>query len=153
QSVAGTGLRDLSDSGSENILLSGSQNITQVQVRDIMRARATADAGDSTGAASEASITTSISNISLEVETVNCPASVAADRWRGEFYNNTNLSGIPTTVRDDGAGFLNFNFGDGNPPAGTCGLTDDNFSARWTRMIYFPRGVYKFTVTADDGVR
>jgi hypothetical protein len=118
-----------------------------------MRTSADADRGDSTGASSEASITTSISNIRLEVETLNCPASVAAERWRGEFYNNTNLSGIPTTVRDDGAGFLNFNFGDGNPPAGTCGLTDDNFSARWTRMIHFPRGVYRFTATADDGVR
>ena len=153
QSVAGTDFQTLNDSGSEDILLSGSQNITQVQVRDLMRARATADAGTSTGASSEASITTSISNIRLEVETLNCPASVTADRWRGEFYNNTNLSGIPTTVRDDGAGVLSFNFGDGSPPAGTCGLTDDNFSARWTRMINFPRGVYRFTVTADDGVR
>jgi hypothetical protein len=84
---------------------------------------------------------------------MNCPASVPTDRWRGEFYNNTNLSGIPTTARDDGAGFLNFNFGDGAPPAGTCGLTDDDFSARWTRTINFPRGVYRFTVTVDDGAR
>jgi len=118
-----------------------------------MRARATADAGESTGASSDASITTSISNIRLEVETLNCPASVPTDRWRGEYYNNTNLSGVPTTVRDDGDGFLNFDFGDGNPPVGTCGLTDDNFSARWTRMINFPRSVQRFTVTADDGVR
>jgi hypothetical protein len=126
-------------------------NLTQIRVRDRIFASGSV-LGNGNGVATGIA-TASVSNIRLEVETLNCPASVATDRWRGEFYNNINLSGIRTTERDDGAGFLSFNFGDGAPPAGTCGLTDDNFSARWTRTVYFPRGVYKFTVTADDGVR
>jgi hypothetical protein len=139
--------------GSESIDLSnpGAIDLTQIRVRD--RISASVSLGTPNNGYAITNTTASVSNISLEVETVNCPASVAADRWRGEFYNNINLSGIPTTVRDDDAGFLNFNFGDGAPPAGTCGLTDDFFSARWTRTAYFSRGVYRFTVTADDGVR
>jgi PA14 domain len=135
------------NSGTFQISLPPSQDISQIQVYAELTV-------DGYGLGSGATLTASVSNIRLEVETVNCPASVAADRWRGEYYNNTNLSGIPPTVRDDGAGFLSFNFG-GDPPAGTCGLPADNFSARWTRMINFPlpRGVYRFTVTADDGVR
>jgi hypothetical protein len=55
-------------------------------------------------------------------------------------------------VRDDGANFLNFNFGDGGP-GGNCGLGVDNFSARWTRTVDFGSGTYRFSVTGDDGVR
>jgi hypothetical protein len=29
----------------------------------------------------------------------------------------------------------------------------DNFSARWTRTVNLAAGVYRFTVTGDDGVR
>jgi PA14 domain len=137
------------DSGSFSVDLPVNTPINQIIVYDALSVFTDVGGAGSANARADASI----SSIRLEVETLNCPASVATDRWKGEFYNNTNLSGIPTTVRDDGAGFLSFNFGDGNPPAGTCGLTDDNFSARWKRMINFPRGLYKFTVTADDGVR
>jgi hypothetical protein len=55
-------------------------------------------------------------------------------------------------VRDDGAGFLNFDFGLGSPSA-ACGVNADNFSARWTRTVNFAAGVYRFSVTGDDGVR
>jgi PA14 domain len=137
------------DSGSLSVDLPANTPINQIIVSDDMFV--STDVGGAGSASARGGAT--ISNIRLEIETLNCPASVPTDRWRGEYYNNTNLSGIPTTVRDDGAGFLSFNFGDGAPPAGTCGLTDDNFSARWTRTVNFPRGVYRFTVTADDGVR
>jgi hypothetical protein len=60
--------------------------------------------------------------------------------------------GSPAMVRDDGASFLDFNFGDGGPSA-HCGLGVDNFSARWTRLVNQPAGTYRFTVTGDDGVR
>jgi YD repeat-containing protein len=144
-SAASIGGSSFSQSSSVNVLLPAGQNITQVQVRYSV------SGGGGPGASG--SVSGSVSNIRLEVETMNCPASVPTDRWRGEFYNNINLSGTPTTVRDDGAGFLNFNFGDGAPPAGTCGLSPDYFSARWVRTINFPRGLYRFTATADDGVR
>jgi hypothetical protein len=84
--------------------------------------------------------------------TVNCIASVPTTSWKGEYFNNIALSGSPPMVRPDGTGFLNFNFGDGGP-GGNCGLGVDNFSARWTRTVNFAAGVYRFSVTVDDGVR
>jgi hypothetical protein len=80
---------------------------------------------------------------------------VLANRWRGEYFNNSTLSGNPMMVRDDstdGAGFLNSNFGAGGL-GGNCGLGVDNFSARWTRTVNFGSGIYRFAVTGDDGVR
>jgi len=82
----------------------------------------------------------------------SCIMDVPSDRWRGEYYNNRFLSGSPAMVRNDGAGFLNFDFGVGGPSA-ACGLGVDNFSMRWTRTVNFAPGTYRFTVTGDDGVR
>lgn len=55
-------------------------------------------------------------------------------------------------TRDDGAGALNFDWGTGSPGAG-CGVPADNFSARWTRSVSLAAGTYRFSATADDGVR
>ena len=81
-----------------------------------------------------------------------CMATVPSDRWRGEYFNNRVLSGAPAMVRDEGAGFINFNWGAGSPSI-DCGISVDNFSARLTRTVNFAAGVYRFTVAADDGVR
>jgi hypothetical protein len=81
-----------------------------------------------------------------------CVANVPNDRWRGEYYNNTTLTGSPAMARDDGPSFLNFDFGNGSP-GWACGLGVDFFSARWTRTINFAAGTYRFYVTGDDGVR
>ncbi len=68
--------------------------------------------------------------------------------WRGEYYANENLSGLPRLVRNDAA--LNFDWADGAPhplvPA-------DHFSARWTRAISFGGGRFRFTIFHDDGAR
>jgi hypothetical protein len=85
-------------------------------------------------------------------DVTNCVAIVPAGRWKGEYYNNTTLAGSSAMVRDDGVDALNFNFGDGGP-GGNCGLGVDNFSARWTRTANFAASTYRFSVTADDGVR
>jgi hypothetical protein len=52
-------------------------------------------------------------------------------------------------VRDDAQ--INFNWGGGSPAPGT--INADGFSARWTRTLDFVAGTYRFTLTADDGVR
>jgi subtilisin len=78
-----------------------------------------------------------------------CSQSVAADRWKGEYFNNANLAGDPVMVQDNGAGFLNFNWG-GDGPNSACNLFADYFSARWTRTVNFAQGVYRFTVSGDD---
>lgn len=77
------------------------------------------------------------------------PVQQAINNWRGEYYNNNSLSGSPTLVRDDAS--VNFNWGAGSPAAGT--IVADNFSVRWTRNLNLPAGNYRFSITADDGVR
>jgi hypothetical protein len=69
--------------------------------------------------------------------------------WRGEYFNNMNLSGDPDLIRGDDV--LDFNWGASSPAPGYIG--SDTFSARWTRTLYLNAGNYRFTVTADDGVR
>ncbi len=68
--------------------------------------------------------------------------------WRGEYYNNTNLSGSPALVRMDAA--INFDWGD-NPPG--SGVNSGYFSVRWTTLAYFDAATYTFNVTTDDGTR
>lgn len=68
--------------------------------------------------------------------------------WRGEYFNNTTLTGTPTLTRNDSA--INFNFGAAGPGAG---IAADKFSARWTRALAFRAGRYRFTTRTHDGVR
>ena len=68
--------------------------------------------------------------------------------WRGEYFSNIALTGAPALVRDDTA--VDFDWGTGAPAAG---LPADNFSARWTRSLYFEGGSYRFYAHSDDGVR
>lgn len=84
--------------------------------------------------------------------TTSCTASVPAGSWTGRYWNNLTFTGSPVLTRDDGAGTLSFDWGLGSPGA-ECGVPVDNFSARWTRTVYFSAGTYRFTATADDGVR
>jgi len=68
--------------------------------------------------------------------------------WRGEYYANPTLSGLPILIRNDVA--IDFNWGSGPPDSR---LPADNFSVRWTRALAFEPGTYRFTLRADDGVR
>ena len=82
----------------------------------------------------------------------NCMADVPANRWLGEYFDNPDLSGIPLMVRDDGDGFLDFDWGSGSPSS-QCGISADLFSVRWTREVDFIGGLQRFTITSDDGFR
>ncbi|MFZ0544481.1 MAG: PA14 domain-containing protein, partial [Candidatus Promineifilaceae bacterium] len=68
--------------------------------------------------------------------------------WLGEYYNNDSLSGSPALTRTDST--INFYWGSGAP---ATGLNPDRFSVRWTQSPVFTAGNYRFTATADDGVR
>jgi hypothetical protein len=70
-------------------------------------------------------------------------------RWRGEYFNNRDLSGTPALVRDDEQ--VDFDWGTGSAIPGT--LEHDNFSVRWTRTVDLPAGTYRFHVRTDDGAR
>ena len=68
------------------------------------------------------------------------------------YFDNTDLEGSPALIRDDGSGPFTFDWQlDG--PGAHCGIGPDDFSARWTRSAFMEDGWYRFTVTADDGVR
>lgn len=83
----------------------------------------------------------------------HCIQETAADHWKGEYWNNTEFSGSPHMVRDDGNGFLDFDFGTGSPALG-CGISNDAFSTRWTRTVTLPdTGIYAFNLVYDDTIR
>ena len=83
---------------------------------------------------------------------LTCTTTVSSDRWKGEYYNNKDLSGSPTMVRDDGDGNLNFDW-ESDSPSSSCEIGADNFSVRWTRTVSFDANDYRFTMTSDDGFR
>src|SRR5215212_1599519 len=68
--------------------------------------------------------------------------------WTGSYFPNRDLQGIPVFTRIDPA--LVFNWGTNSPGPG---LGSSNWSARWTTIQYMNAGTYRFTITADDGVR
>ncbi len=82
-----------------------------------------------------------------------CTVTVASDHWKGEYFNNTTLSGTPLMVRDDGTDVLNLNWGNQGSPSTACNLPGVLFSARWTRLVSFTAGTYRFFTSSDDGMR
>jgi len=68
--------------------------------------------------------------------------------WRGEYFANRWLTEMPVLIRQDAA--VDFNWGSGSPGAS---VPADDFSARWQRYVPFDAVTYRFTVSADDGVR
>jgi hypothetical protein len=68
--------------------------------------------------------------------------------WRGEYFINRDLAGEPTIIRRDGA--INFDWNSGAPD---LRITRDNFSVRWTRLIYLEAGTYQLRIQHDDGMR
>jgi hypothetical protein len=74
------------------------------------------------------------------------PAVLGA--WQGDYFDNKSLEGDPDFERDDA--FVYFYWSDAGPGGG---FDDTDFSVRWTRVVDFAGGTYRFKVTADDGVR
>jgi hypothetical protein len=67
--------------------------------------------------------------------------------WWGEYFNNTSLSGAPTTTRVDGA--IDFTWTGAPAPD----IDPDRFSVRWTQDVPVQAGTYRFSLTVDDGAR
>lgn len=76
------------------------------------------------------------------------PAPPPSFVWRASYYNNRDLQGEPAVVQEVAA--INFGWGV-NPPVAQ--LAADNFSARFERVVNFTDGFYRFSLSADDGVR
>ncbi len=71
-----------------------------------------------------------------------------ADTWRAEFFGNRWLADRPVLIQNVAA--IDYQWNDDSPGAG---VPIDNFSSRWQRRVWFEPGAYRFTVSADDGVR
>lgn len=82
----------------------------------------------------------------------NCFDTVSPDRWKGEYYNNGNLSGRPSMIRDDGDGLLCFVQKRWNPD-NINGIIANNISVRWTRTVYFDGTVHQFAVKSNEGFK
>ncbi|MBN2316966.1 MAG: hypothetical protein JXM79_23770 [Sedimentisphaerales bacterium] len=68
---------------------------------------------------------------------------------KGEYFNNTELSGQPILTRTDPQ--INFYWNPG--PVGP-GVNEDNFSVRWTGVLEAPFSEpFTFTIGCDDGAR
>jgi len=68
---------------------------------------------------------------------------------RGEYFKNMTLSGQPALVRIDPQ--VHFDWESGSPDPS---IPPDHFSVRWTgTLIPKTTGVYKMSITTDDGVR
>jgi hypothetical protein len=70
------------------------------------------------------------------------------DVWRGEYFDDDDLSDSPTLIRYDPA--IDFDWGEGSPDEA---IAINRFSVRWTRTLGFTAGAYRFYASCDDGVR
>ncbi len=68
--------------------------------------------------------------------------------WTGAYFNNRDLQGTPVFTRIDPA--IVFNWGPVSPGPG---IGSSNWSARWTTAQFLNAGLYRFTITPDDGAR
>ncbi len=68
--------------------------------------------------------------------------------WKGEYWDNPELSGLPILVRNDAN--IDFDWATDSPAPP---LPSDRFSARWTRALDFAIGTYRFHLVVDDGAR
>lgn len=68
--------------------------------------------------------------------------------WQASYWNNMGLAGAPALQRSEAE--LNHDWGYGSPHPS---VQADHFSARWTRDLDVGAGLYRFSLTVDDGAR
>lgn len=114
-------------------------------------ASATPPADTDTPTATEnatATATASPSPTSTPTETQTATPESYPD-WKGQYFDNTTLSGTPVLTRNDAA--INFEWGTGSPDPR---LPVDAFSVRWSRNLEIASsGTYLFSAWSDDGER
>lgn len=70
-----------------------------------------------------------------------------ADAWQAQYFANTKLQGTPVQKTHPA---INFDWGSGSPDSK---IPNDYFSARFTRVMQFDRGVYQLVGEVDDHVK
>lgn len=91
------------------------------------------------------SASTTMPNPSPSATPIPLPVNNA---YSGQYFSNRTLSGTPTFTRNDSE--INFTWNHLGP---VNNFPVDNFSVRWTKVVNLNAGTYRFTTTADDGVR
>ena len=87
--------------------------------------------------------------ISLDASIIFTTGAGGVQGLTGEYFTNTDLSGMPTVVRTDAG--VNFAWNSGSPATGIPAI---NWSARWTgTLTSLKSGEYTFCLYADDGCR
>jgi glucose/arabinose dehydrogenase len=76
------------------------------------------------------------------------PPPPPPEPFAAEYFDNSALSGEPVLTRSDDV--VDFDWGEGSP---NFVVPLNLFSARWTRTKSYAAGIYRFTVTGDDGIR
>jgi hypothetical protein len=94
------------------------------------------------------------------------PCAGAQASWTGEYWNDPNGSSgpnqrlgtdqsptrAPDLVRTDAS--ISFDWSNDDAPVGSDANDDNDFSARWTRVVGITDpGTHRFTISGDDGVR
>lgn len=85
----------------------------------------------------------------VDVEPIGSGGGAFFPNWKAEYYNNTELMGLPVLVRDEAQ--LNLDWDGASPAPGV--VAADFFSARYTRLWQGAPGRYRLTLTSDDGSR
>ena len=91
--------------------------------------------------------TTGVNPLWLEVVVTKAGSTVIGG-WQAEYFANRDLRAPVALSRRDVV--IDFDWGSGSPDAS---LPSDSFSARWSGATSFDQGVYRFSITVDDGVR
>ena len=83
------------------------------------------------------------------VNTVSAQTDSPADaEWYARYWNNMEQEGDPVLERNERT--VDYDWGLGSP---SSAVNADGFSARWTSPVMFEEGMYRFTLTSDDGAR
>jgi glucose/arabinose dehydrogenase/PKD repeat protein len=101
----------------------------------------------SDGGAQQHTVTVGATNVT-HTASYSTAAGCPVGQYRAEYFNNVTLSGTPLLTRCETA--VNYNWGSGGPGNG---ISNNNFSARWTGRLNFAAGATTFTTVSDDGVR
>ena len=89
-------------------------------------------------------------NAGVHLDWQRIGGTVGVNDWTAQYFNNTGVSGSPDYTTGEG-GLISHNWGAGSPAPGI--INADGFSARYKRSVNLPAGLYRLTVSADDGVK
>jgi cell division septation protein DedD len=133
--------------GGTGVIWGGGATVPTV-TRAVPRSTQTAVAVTATAVVSATRLAATATQIAATATSLAGSATPLPNNWRGEYFNNSNLSGTAVFVRNDAD--IRFNWGAGSPDSR---IPADRFSVRWVRDVTLANATYLFYAYSDDGVR